>query len=84
MGLRETTHIVFSERRPIKKAGESWTEKLRRWLVECPQCAEVWLVVGARENDHHLCKGCGHGFAIKFSNAPGSAHTPITAARERH
>ena len=37
---------------------------LRRWIVECPQCAQVWLVVGARERDDHVCKACGHGFPI--------------------
>jgi hypothetical protein len=41
-----------------------WLEMLRRWVVECPRCAEVWLVVGAREMDGHVCKGCGHGFRI--------------------
>jgi hypothetical protein len=39
---------------------------LRRWLVECPQCSQVWIVVGARENDRHVCKDCGHGFAISL------------------
>ncbi|MDQ3802450.1 MAG: hypothetical protein M3416_01125 [Acidobacteriota bacterium] len=40
---------------------------LRRWLVECPQCAQVWLVVGARENDRHVCKDCGHAFVVSLS-----------------
>lgn len=38
---------------------------LRRWIVECPRCAGVWLVVGAREKDGHVCKACGHRFVIK-------------------
>ena len=28
---------------------ESWSEMLRRWFLTCPQCTNVWLVVGARE-----------------------------------
>ena len=39
-------------------------EILRRWLVQCPQCSEVCLVVGARENDQYVCKDCGHSFTI--------------------
>ena len=83
MGLRETAYVVLSEVRPIKKSGESWLEILRRSLVECPRCAVVWLVVGARENDHYVCKGCGHGFTIRFPIAPSdSALTSIVVARE--
>jgi rRNA maturation endonuclease Nob1 len=44
---------------------------LRRWLVECPRCAQVWLAVGARENDRHVCKDCGHGFVITRTDARG-------------
>jgi transposase-like protein len=50
---------------------ERWPAMLRRWLVECPRCAEVWLVVGARENDRHVCKDCGHGFVVRFSTTRG-------------
>ena len=46
---------------------EGWPAMLRRWLVECPRCAQVWLVVGARESDRHVCKDCGHGFAVSLS-----------------
>ena len=49
---------------------------LRRWYVRCPGCAVVWLVVGARENDNHVCKGCGHGFAIRLSAARGDEPLP--------
>ena len=84
MGLRENAYVVLSEGRPIKKAGESWLEILRRRLVECPRCAEVWLVVGARENDRYVCKGCGHGFAISFMVTPkDDLTTSIVAASER-
>ena len=37
---------------------------LRRRIVECPKCAEVWLVVGAHVMDGHVCKACGHRFVI--------------------
>lgn len=84
MGLRETDYVVLSEGRPIKKAGESWLEILKRWLVECPRCTQVWLVVGAQENDHYVCKDCGHGFAIRFPITPSdSALRSIVVARER-
>ena len=46
------------------RGGRRWLEMLRRWIVECPRCEEVWLVVGAREMDDHVCKACGHGFRI--------------------
>jgi ribosomal protein S27AE len=45
-------------------AGKSWLVTLRRWLVECPACGEVHLVVGARENDRYKCKQCGYDFTI--------------------
>jgi transposase-like protein len=32
--------------------------------VQCPQCSEVRLVVGARKNDQYVCKDCGHSFTI--------------------
>jgi rRNA maturation endonuclease Nob1 len=54
---------------------------LRRWFVRCPRCAEVWLVVGAREDDRHVCKGCGHGFVIRLSTEQaGDTPTPKGAA----
>ena len=43
---------------------KSWLVTLRRWLVQCPQCTEIRLVVGARENDRYKCKQCGHNFTI--------------------
>jgi transposase-like protein len=47
-----------------KGAEKSWLVTLRRWLVQCPQCTEVRLVVGACENDRYKCKQCGHDFTI--------------------
>jgi uncharacterized protein (DUF983 family) len=45
-------------------AEQRWLMTLRRWLVQCPECTEVRLVVGARENDRYKCKQCGHDFTI--------------------
>jgi ribosomal protein S27AE len=70
MALKENRYIVLPRGRVEKRAGESWLEILKRWLVECPQCTEIWLVVGARENDRYICKDCGHSFAIRFSITP--------------
>jgi ribosomal protein S27AE len=70
MGASETGYVVLPEGGAGKRAGAGWLELLRRWLVECPQCATVWLVVGARENDRYICKDCGHGFVIRFLVAP--------------
>ncbi len=80
MGSKEIGYVVMPESRPVKRSDESWSEILRRWFVRCPQCAEVWLVVGARENDCHLCKGCGHGFVIRFSTAQEDALPELIAA----
>ena len=76
MMLSKSRNAVVPEGRPVRRRGESWPEILRRWFVECPQCGEVWLVAGARENDRHVCKGCGHGFAIRFPVAPQDAPPP--------
>ena len=69
-GSSETGYVVLPEGGAGKREGAGWLERLRRWLVECPQCAAVWLVVGARENDGYICKDCGHGFVIRFLVAP--------------
>ena len=69
MAVPENQYIVLPETIDGKKRGERWFEVLRRWLVKCPQCSEIRLVVGAHENDEHACKNCGHRFTIKFSVA---------------
>jgi DNA-directed RNA polymerase subunit RPC12/RpoP len=69
MPVTENPYIVLPETIGGKKRGERWFEALRRWLVKCPQCSEVRLVVGADENDEYVCKNCGHRFTIKFSVA---------------
>ncbi|MBD0371817.1 MAG: hypothetical protein ICV60_13330 [Pyrinomonadaceae bacterium] len=68
MALGGKSYVVLTEGDTEKKvrASESWLEMLRRWIVECPSCSEVWLIVGARENDPYVCKTCGHGFSIRL------------------
>lgn len=67
-----------------RRGGESWPAMLRRWLVECPRCAAVWLVVGARDNDRHVCKDCGHGFVVRLTPAPADGPSgPAGASRGR-
>jgi ribosomal protein S27AE len=66
MALRENELIVPPGHTSVKKAGKGWLETLHRWLVHCPQCSQVRLVVGAQENDRYVCKDCGHSFAIKL------------------
>ena len=68
----------------VRRAKVGWPEILRRWFVRCPRCAEVWLVVGAREDERHVCKGCGHGFVISLSTErAGDMPTPKGAAEHR-
>lgn len=65
----------------VSRAGRRWPEILRRRFVRCPRCAEIWLVVGARDDERHVCKGCGHGFVIRLSTGrAGDAPTPKGAA----
>ena len=64
MAVPENQYIVLPETIEGKKRGERWSEVLKRWLVQCPQCSEIRLVVGAHENDQYVCKDCGHGFTI--------------------
>jgi hypothetical protein len=69
MDLAETKYVVLPEAGSTKPETESWRDVLRRWLIQCPNCAEIRLVVGARENDGYVCKDCGHSFIITFSAA---------------
>jgi hypothetical protein len=68
MGLSGKSYVVLSDSLTGKRvsASESWLEMLRRWIIECPQCSEVWLIVGAREGERYVCRDCGHSFAIKL------------------
>jgi len=75
MGLGESDYLALTHTRNRETAGESWLEMLRQWLVQCPQCSEVRLVVGAHEDDQYVCKDCGHSFSISRSIALKS--TPL-------
>jgi hypothetical protein len=64
MGLGLSEYIALTAPETGKDAEENWLEMLRQWLVQCPQCSEVRLVVTPR--DRYICKDCGHGFVIGF------------------
>jgi hypothetical protein len=86
MEIKEVGYVVLSDgrARERKRKRDGWLDILRRWLVECPRCTEVWLIVGARDNDMHVCKECGHSFAIKLSVTTGeSKASPDMAADEQ-
>lgn len=69
MGLGHTDYPVRTGKSTREATRETWLEMLRQWLVQCPQCAEVRLVVGAQEHDRYVCKDCGHSFIISHSMA---------------
>ena len=68
MGLAETEYVGLSEDGFTKPVTERGPETLRRWLVQCPKCAEIMLAVGARENERYVCRDCGHSFTITAAN----------------
>jgi transposase-like protein len=72
MALGRSDSLALTHTKNRSGAGESWLEMLTQWLVQCPQCSEVRLVVGAREEDQYVCKDCGHSFSISCSFAPKS------------
>ena len=84
MALEKSGYVVLPEGTARKRGRERWTEMLRRWLVECPRCSEVWLVVGARENDGYICKDCGHGFVIRLPGARVDGRSDPASAKRRH
>ena len=69
MGLGPSEHSIRTASETGKDAGENWLEMLRQWLVQCPNCSEVRLVVGVHEKDRYRCKDCGHSFVIAFNRA---------------
>jgi transposase-like protein len=68
MVLGPSEHIAQTRLKTGKSSEENWLEMLRQWLVQCPQCAEVRLVVGVHEKDRYICKDCGHSFIIGFQS----------------
>lgn len=81
MAVPENEYIVLPEVRSEKERDEQWFEILRRWLVQCPECSEVRLVVGARQNDRYVCKDCGHSFTITRSTVAKT--TANTTSRDQ-
>ena len=69
MRLGNSDYVTRADTGAGKVSGGRWLEMLRQWLVQCPQCREVRLVVGAREIDRYVCKDCGHSFFISRSNS---------------
>ncbi len=69
MGLAEAKYVVLPETGFTNPESERWRQILRRWLVQCPNCTEIRLVVGARENEPYVCKDCGHSFTLRLSVA---------------
>jgi DNA-directed RNA polymerase subunit RPC12/RpoP len=64
MGLGLSDYVAITSAETREDAGENWFEMLRQWLVKCPHCSEVRLVVGAQEKDRYICKNCGKSFVI--------------------
>ena len=81
MAVPENEYIVLPEVRNEKEREEQWFEILRRWLVQCPECSQARLVVGARQNDRYVCKDCGHSFNITRSTVAKS--TGNTTSRDQ-
>ena len=77
MSLNENEYIVLSGDGLKKRPGQGWLEILKQWLVKCPQCFEVRLVVGAQENDQYVCKDCGHSFPIRQKVIGGAKRSTI-------
>ncbi len=69
MGLGPSVQITQTAPQNRKGAREDWLEMLRQWLVQCPRCSEVWLVVGVKEKDRYVCKDCGNSFVVGFNRA---------------
>lgn len=86
MGLGGSDYVVLADDATGKRvrASESWLEILRRWIVECPLCMEVWLVVGANNGDKYVCRECGHGFAIELESARAGGMRPAGGGSLEH
>ena len=67
MALLEHEYMGGTEGNFSKRDDQRWLEILRRWVVQCPNCSETRLVVGAQENSRYVCKDCGYAFVIKRS-----------------
>jgi len=71
MELRKIEHSSQTPPETSNPEAKKWREVLRQWLVQCPECTEVRLVVGLQENDQYICKDCGNSFVIGFQSRDG-------------
>jgi len=65
MSAAVKNHPVLSSDRAPQEARASWRELKRRWIRQCPQCGQKWLVIGARAGEEHKCKSCHHSFFLE-------------------
>ena len=61
----EQRHL--NQSRAERKKRHGWRELLGRWALQCPQCNQTWLVASAQNGDSHICRDCGHRFAVERS-----------------
>ncbi len=47
-----------------KKDTQQWEEALKQHFQTCPQCGQVWLAIGLRENEEYSCRTCNYRFTI--------------------
>jgi hypothetical protein len=69
----EVFELCFAERRTRiygektmhqEKSNQQWEEAMKQHFQTCPQCGQVWLVFGLRENEAYTCRTCRHRFII--------------------
>jgi hypothetical protein len=49
--------------------------------IHCPNCTQVWLVLGLEPGDSHICKSCGHSFKVS-RGTPSEPSLPATTNDE--
>jgi hypothetical protein len=86
----ETAELCFAMRRPRilgeqtmdqEKNTQQWEEAWRRHFRTCPQCGQVWLVFGLRENEAYTCRTCHHRFIILHSYC---SDAPALQGQKKH
>lgn len=50
---------------------EDWRQVFRDSTYRCPQCGQIWLLMGMRDNETYTCRSCGCSFATDESNRAG-------------
>jgi ribosomal protein S27AE len=61
---RRSTRIYGEKTMYQAKTSQQWEEAMKQHLQTCPQCGQVWLVFGLRENETYTCGTCRHRFII--------------------